>query len=164
VLAAVATAGCSAEQVVTPSSQQAAAQPAAAQPTEQEIAALLDKWNGALATGDPQRVADLYAPDAVLLPTKSNEVRNHRAEIIDYLTKFLQSKPQGKIDREMISVVDPDTAINTGIYTFTLTEDGKQVQIHARYTYVYERINGKWLIVNHHSSVMPEGTTATRAH
>lgn len=38
------------------------------------IASLFDDWNAALATKDPQQVANLYAHDAVLLPTVSNEV------------------------------------------------------------------------------------------
>lgn len=38
------------------------------------IASLFDEWNAALATKDPQQVANLYAHDAVLLPTVSNEV------------------------------------------------------------------------------------------
>jgi hypothetical protein len=43
----------------------------AGRPSQQEIAALFDEWNAALATGDPEKVADLYSPDAVLLPTLS---------------------------------------------------------------------------------------------
>lgn len=42
---------------------------------EAEIASLFDRWNAALATGDASSVAKLYAPDAVLEPTVSNEVR-----------------------------------------------------------------------------------------
>jgi uncharacterized protein (TIGR02246 family) len=123
----------------------------------QTIADLFPTWNAALATGDPQKVADLYASDAVLLPTVSNQVRSSRPEIVDYFTKFLTQKPQGVIEDEDIDVLDADTAINTGVYRFTLTKDGKQQQVRARYTYVYELREGKWLIVNHHSSAMPEG-------
>ncbi|HET6707783.1 SgcJ/EcaC family oxidoreductase [Amycolatopsis sp.] len=147
------TAGCGTGTAATPTD--AAAAPA--RPTEQQIAGLFPQWNAALATGDPQRVADLYAPDAVLLPTVSNEVRRSRAEIVDYFTKFLQSKPQGVIENEIVDVLDADTAVNTGVYEFTLTKDGKSERVRARYTYVYELREGKWLIVNHHSSAMPEG-------
>jgi len=146
-------AGCGTGTAATPTG--AAAAPA--RPADQQIAALFPQWNAALATGDPQKVADLYAPDAVLLPTVSNEVRRSRAEIVDYFTKFLQSKPQGVIEDEIVDVLDADTAVNTGVYEFTLTKDGKAARVRARYTYVYELREGRWLIVNHHSSAMPEG-------
>ncbi|WP_394835406.1 SgcJ/EcaC family oxidoreductase [Pendulispora rubella] len=148
-MAAILAAGCGG----SPGAPAAGAQ--APMVSKQTIAALFDQWNAALATGDPAKVADLYAPHAVLLPTVSNEIRVDRDDIIDYFVKFLKSKPQGKIDREIVDVVDENTAINTGVYTFTLTQDGKQQQVTARYTYVYELMGGKWLIVNHHSSVMP---------
>ena len=35
-----------------------------------EIIVLFDEWNGALQTGDPKKVAALYAADAILLPTE----------------------------------------------------------------------------------------------
>src|SRR6516225_2024385 len=70
-------------------------EPAPALPTQNEIAGLFDQWNAALATGNPENVADLYAPNAVFLPTLSNQIRTNRAEIVDYFTHFLQSKPQG---------------------------------------------------------------------
>lgn len=130
---------------------------APATPSKDDIAKQFDTWNAALATGDPNKVADLYAPDAVLLPTVSNNVRTTRAEIVDYFQTFLQSKPVGTIDEEIIKVIDPDTAVNTGVYHFDLTKDGKQQRVNARYTYVYELVDGKWLILNHHSSAMPEG-------
>ena len=130
--------------------------PPPALPSQDEIAGLFDQWNAALATGDPEKVADLYAPNAVLLPTLSNQVRTNRAEIVNYFTHFLQSKPRGTIDREIITVIDPQIAINAGTYTFTLTQDGQPQNVQARYTFVYQKENGTWLIVNHHSSKMPE--------
>jgi uncharacterized protein (TIGR02246 family) len=148
---ALVTAGCSAGNATS-----TAPSPAAV-PAKEDIAKQFSVWNTALAAGDPDKVADLYAPDAVLLPTVSNKVRTNRAEIVDYFVHFLQNKPSGKIEQEVINVLDPDTAINTGVYRFTLTKDGQQQQVQARYTYVYEFRGGKWLIVNHHSSAMPEG-------
>jgi hypothetical protein len=38
------------------------------------VKAQFDGWNAALATLSPEKVADRYAEDAVLLPTVSNKV------------------------------------------------------------------------------------------
>ena len=130
------------------------------QPTEQQIAALFDEWNAALATGDPEEVADLYAPDAVLLPTLSAQIRTTRAEIVDYFAHLLPSEPQAVITQEIITVLGRNDALNTGLYAFTLTQNGVQQQVPARYTFVYQRINGVWLIINHHSSLVPESSTS----
>jgi len=47
-------------------------------------------------------------------------------------------------------------AINTGFYTRTAQQDGKPVQSPARFSFVYEKRGGQWLIVNHHSSAFPQ--------
>ncbi|TDB69751.1 SgcJ/EcaC family oxidoreductase [Micromonospora sp. KC723] len=125
-------------------------------PTKETIANLFTEWNAALATGDPEVVADRYANDAVLLPTVSNQVRTNRAQFVDYFGHFLEKKPQGEIKQSYISILDRNTAVDTGVYVFTLAATGQQVE--ARYTYVYELRDGKWMIVNHHSSAMPESS------
>jgi uncharacterized protein (TIGR02246 family) len=127
-------------------------------PTKNEISALFSEWNKALATGDSQTVTSLYAPDGVLLPTVSNDVRTTPDEIKAYFDVFLKLKPQGVIDEENIQILDDNSAINSGVYTFTLVKDGKPEKVQARYTYVYEKMGDKWLIKNHHSSAMPETT------
>ncbi|SMD27538.1 SgcJ/EcaC family oxidoreductase [Kibdelosporangium aridum] len=149
---ALLAAGCS----TSNAQNQTPPAPLPATPSKEDISEQFDIWNATLATGDPNKVADLYAPDAVLLPTVSNKVRTNRAEILDYFQHFLQNKPSGTIDQELITVLDPDTAINTGVYHFNLTKDGKPQRVNARYTYVYEHRKGTWLIINHHSSAMPE--------
>ena len=125
-------------------------------PSEAEIAALFDRWNAALGTGDPEKVAALYAPDAVLLPTASPQIRTTHAEIVDYFEHFLQLKPVGTKLRTVVEVLDNNTAVDAGVYRFTLTNaDGTTRDVDARYTYVYEKRDGKWWIINHHSSVLP---------
>lgn len=131
----------------------------AAKPTKAQIAHLFDGWNAALQTGDPDKVADRYASDAVLLPTVSNKIRTDHAEIVDYFEHFLANKPVGKKIETIVNVLDSNSAIDTGIYEFTLTDPdtGAKRVVEARYTYEYEKRGGEWLIVNHHSSAMPEG-------
>ncbi|MGW0861218.1 SgcJ/EcaC family oxidoreductase [Streptomyces sp. NPDC002611] len=128
--------------------------------TKAQVLGLFDQWNAALQTGDAKKVADLYAKDAVLLPTVSNNVRTDRAEIVDYFEHFLKNKPHGKKIESVVNILDRNTVIDTGVYEFALTDpkSGEKSDVKARYTYAYEKQpNGTWLIVNHHSSKMPEG-------
>ncbi len=126
-------------------------------PSKAVIAQQFQIWDAALQTLDPKKVAALYcSPGAVLLPTVSNQVRTTPAAITNYFEYFLKSKPKGTIDESYIRVLGPHTAINSGIYTFALTQDGKVDHVQARFTYVYQKVHGKWCIMDHHSSAMPE--------
>ncbi|MGL4413127.1 SgcJ/EcaC family oxidoreductase [Roseinatronobacter monicus] len=120
-----------------------------------EIANLFDDWNAALQSRDPATVAGLYAEDAVLLPTVSNEIRKTPAAIQDYFDRFLKKKPYGRIIHQNIRLLDT-LAINSGIYTFDLTVDGTPKQLLCRFTFVYRQDGESWKIIEHHSSVMPE--------
>ncbi|WP_151477799.1 SgcJ/EcaC family oxidoreductase [Streptomyces albicerus] len=128
-----------------------------AKPSKKEIAGLFDQWNAALQTRDPEKVADLYAPDAVLLPTLSPEVRTDRAGIVDYMEHFLAKKPKGEIVKSVVNVLDSNSAIDAGLYDFHLTDPktGEKTTTKARFTFEYEKRGGEWLIVNHHSSALP---------
>lgn len=119
---------------------------------ETEIAALFDQWNRAVQDGDPGKVADLYAPDAILLPTLSNRVRRSREEIMDYFDHFLARGPSGRIDASDIRVFG-EIAINSGLYTFTFRDESSAP---ARFTFVYHWNGEHWMIAEHHSSLMPE--------
>lgn len=122
----------------------------------QEIAALFDRWNASLGSLDPDKMASFYTPDAVLLPTLSNRPRTNHEEIRDYFVYFLKDKPHGEIDFRIIKI-GCDSASDTGLYTFTLHDkNGTVRKVSARYSYVYEYLNGQWLIEHHHSSAMPE--------
>ena len=120
--------------------------------TENNIPSLFEDWNSALQTGDPKQVAALYETNAILLPTISNKVCHNHEELEDYFVNFLAKGPVGKIDESNVRTFG-DVAINSGVYTFTFN-DGASVQ--ARFTYVYRWNSQKWLIVEHHSSQMPE--------
>lgn len=130
----------------------AAGAAACAPVTQAQVGALFDRWNDSLRTLDPDKVTANYASDGVLLPTVSNNPRSTPAEIRDYFVKFLKGEPRGTIDKRIIRI-GCNVAQDVGTYTFKF-KDGTSV--HARYTYVYELVNGQWLIAHHHSSAMPE--------
>jgi uncharacterized protein (TIGR02246 family) len=103
------------------------------------------------------KVTANYAPDAVLLPTVSNRARTDNASIRDYFARFLERNPQGTIDSRTIRI-GCNTASDVGSYTFKLSgkPPGTTETVKARYSFIYELRDGKWLILHHHSSAMPE--------
>ena len=121
--------------------------------SKQEILGLFDEWNSALQTGDPKKVAALYEYNGILLPTVSNKVRHNREEVEDYFVHFCAKGPKGTIDEANVRTFG-NLAINSGVYTFSF-KDGSAVQ--GRFTFAYRWNGQRWMIVEHHSSVMPEG-------
>jgi uncharacterized protein (TIGR02246 family) len=121
--------------------------------SEQQIAALFDRWNSSLQTGDPHKVVANYAAQSILLPTVSNRPRISPEEKEDYFHHFLEDRPNGRIDMRVIQV-NCNTAVDAGLYTFVFAKTGAQVK--ARYSYTYKWDGRQWLITSHHSSAMPE--------
>lgn len=121
--------------------------------TEQEIAALFDRWNRSLQSGDPQKVVANYAERSILLPTVSNKPRLTPAEKADYFRHFLENQPSGTIDMRQIEI-DGNMAVDSGLYTFYFAKTGEKVR--ARYSFTYRWDGKQWLIISHHSSAMPE--------
>ncbi len=116
-----------------------------------EILKLFEAWNAAIQTGDPDKVVALYATDAVLVPTLSNDVRTSHDEIRHYFVEFLAKNPKSRLDESYVRIYD-DVAINSGIYSFFF--GGSPTPTQARYSYAYRRDKSGWLIIEHHSSLL----------
>jgi len=150
--AAFVLAGCAGNQVA-PDHASASHAESCKVTSEPEIAALFDRWNRSLQTGDPNMVVANYAERSILLATVSNQPRVTPAEKEDYFHHFLQDGPSGTINLRFIEL-GCNSAVDAGLYTFTFAKTG--VVVKARYTYTYHWDGAQWLITSHHSSAMPE--------
>lgn len=123
----------------------------------EEVEQTFAKWRSALETGAPENVVKLYQPDAILLATLSPKPITTQEGRIEYFSK-LTAKPKlsASVDEEHIKLLDEDNAVVSGLYTFRFEQDGKKVEIPARYSFVYEKVKNDWMIVEHHSSKLPE--------
>ncbi len=121
--------------------------------SEQEIAALFDRWNQSLQTGDPRKVMENFTADAILLPTYSNKPCLTPKDKESYFYHFLKKGPSGKVDLRHIEI-GHNVAVDVGLYTLTFATTGEKVS--ARYTFTYRWNGSEWLITSLHSSVMPE--------
>ncbi|MBM4006467.1 MAG: SgcJ/EcaC family oxidoreductase [Planctomycetes bacterium] len=124
----------------------------------QQVAEQLDRWFAALKSCNPKRVTDLYADDAILLSTLKGDVKKGHGKIHAYFKgAFLPKHPIGKVVEGHTRVIG-GTAVNSGLYSFKIDgTDGKRVTVQARYTFVYQWTGQDWKIVEHHSSLNPEG-------
>jgi len=130
------------------------ATPAVAGPPE-DVAAATRAWADAYNSRDPQKIGALYAPDAVFWGTSSPTLRDTPALIGDYFESS-PSQPNARVELGEFKVrVWGDTAASTGSYTFTDMRDGQTIRRPARFSFVYRLVNGRWTIVDHHSSSAP---------
>ncbi len=129
--------------------------PAAKADDKAEVEAATARWIDAFNRKSTADIVALYAPDAVFFGTSSSVLRDRPELVREY---FGNLPAQGNAT---ISLGDHRVqlfgrlAINTGYYTRTTQQEGREVKNPARFTFVYEKRQGRWLIVNHHSSAFP---------
>lgn len=119
---------------------------------EDEVRAAGQQWVQGISKGDPDYMVSLYADDAILHGTISPVVREGHALIREYFAALSSAPTMNFVEPQHIRVYG-DVAINTGNYE---TKIGDAAPVKLRYSFVYHKVNGKWLIVDHHSSRMPE--------
>ena len=130
---------------------------ACAKISKDQVERLFDRWNDALATKRPDAVVATYAPDASLLPTVENGPLIGREQIKGYFVGFLKKSPAATIKTRVIKT-GCNIAYDIGLYDFMVDGDqpNTRKEVKARYTFIYAPDHGKWLIVHHHSSALPE--------
>ena len=125
---------------------------------EADVHAALQRWVETLGSGKGEApIAALYASDATLLSTFDPKPLETPAEITAYFHKLTQNPNlKATVQTEKIQTF-ADGGADSGLYTFSYTKDGKEVRVPARFTFVFHRTPVGWLIVSHHSSVVPPG-------
>jgi uncharacterized protein (TIGR02246 family) len=127
---------------------------------EADVTTAMNMWKDYLAKGtseQPGEILSLYAEDGVLWGTLSSKRRDDPAAIRDYFVNAYKALPELSVTFEDPHIrVYGDTAVNTGYYTFSYEKDGQAMTLPARYSFTLVERDGNWLIVDHHSSAMPQ--------
>jgi uncharacterized protein (TIGR02246 family) len=126
-----------------------------------DVEAATGQWISAFNRKDAKAIVTLYAKDAVFFGTSSPVLRDNPDLVWDYF-KSLPSLGDATItmDEHRVQLFGR-TAINSGYYTRHARQDGQTSSNPARFSFVYEKRNGKWWIVNHHSSALPVAAPPT---
>lgn len=125
--------------------------PTISDPATAEGTALLDAWADAFNTHEPARVAALYADDALLHGTSLASLRVGIEQIRRY---FRGTSTVEFGERHVVRLAD-DCLLGAGHYRFSRIHDGRQSVTPARFTFVFQRREGAWKVLHHHSSAEP---------
>ena len=124
--------------------------------SRRQVAAATDEWRAAYDSREPKRITALYAADAALWGTTLKAIATTPAAIADYF-KGAPARPDARVvfGEQNIRVYG-DLALNSGTYSFNGVRDGKAISLSARFSLAFRRQEGKWMIVDHHSSWLPQ--------
>jgi len=126
--------------------------PAVEQPEPPSVA---EQWAAAFSKGDLDALMSLYGEDALMWGTSASKMRKGSSAIREYYAQLLKAFPGIRVS---LGETSPrrygDAGVNSGSYTMRrVSNDGRVNVTSARFTMIYVRRGGKWLIVDHHSSL-----------
>lgn len=120
------------------------------------ISAKIQEWAEAVLIKDFTKIKSLYHKNAMVLPTFDNRLLKSREEIIEYIHMFANLKGLQINVESLHTRIYGDIAINNGLYKISCIRNGKFMEIAARYNFIYIFENNNWLIIDQHSSFIPE--------
>lgn len=132
--------------------------------SKDEIATLTQEWIEAFAEHNVNRIIALYSKDALLWGTNGLTLRTTPEEVRGFFeSAFGIPNIEVRFDNQTVRVFG-DVAIAAGNYTFTGGGGDSRQDRPARYSFTFAKQDGRWLIVDHNSSLMPTlcGVAPTR--
>ena len=118
-----------------------------------DAAAVFAKWKA--AANDNVAVARLYAPDAILHGTRSNNVTVGRDATAQYFTIVVGTGNKVEFREHQLMPLHDSTILVVGFNDFMRNVGGKLNPEPARFTIVLVKQGNEWLIAHHHSSLRP---------
>jgi uncharacterized protein (TIGR02246 family) len=126
--------------------------------SDAEVETTLAGWAAAYAAKDGDRSAGVYAPDARLWGTAARTQSVGRDAIRDYFNNGREGIASRTVTIGAHATrVYGDAAVVSGQYEFVVVRpDGTKAVRPARFSMTFARSGDRWLIVDHHSSVLPD--------
>jgi uncharacterized protein (TIGR02246 family) len=125
------------------------------QPSRDEIVDLSDRWNKALASGNPQQVLDLYS-DSAVLAARTDELYRGKPVIQSFYEGWLRLHPQASvISRNVQAGCNAATDSGIVVYRITGMRKGTRMLQGGHYITQYQLEKGAWRIVQQDLAANP---------
>jgi uncharacterized protein (TIGR02246 family) len=126
----------------------------------EEASAVIDRWAAAYSANDPDAVADLYAPDAIVFGTVSPMTFDGTAPIRAGFAHLAESDNKVRISHRRMLVLFDDSVLVTGSYEFKSIDH--PAAILSGFTMLVVKRDGRWHI-SYHTSFHPQVTSGSAA-
>jgi ketosteroid isomerase-like protein len=115
----------------------------------------LEDWKEAYNRRDARRLQQLYAPGALITDDEYSAVPLDGEALPQFFDQMAQ-RPTARM-RWIIGNLQffGETAVRSGEYELTEQVAGQLRERPARYSFAYQRIDGRWLILLQHSTLRP---------
>ena len=120
-----------------------------------DAAAVFTRWKVAYDANDNVAVAKLYAPNAILHGTRSNNVTVGREAITKYFTVVVNTGNKVEFREHQLMIINDSTVLAVGFNDFMRNVGGKLIPEPARFSILLVKQGNEWLIAHHHSSLRP---------
>lgn len=126
-------------------------------PTLEEAGKIADAAEASFTSGDPFRIMEHYAPDAVYFDASTNEPTTDRAVATKWTESFVALQPTSfSPGKRNLQILGWHLFVSSGIATVEIKGKSGPEKIRIRYTDVYQlQPNKTWLIVHEHLSNLP---------
>ena len=134
-----------------------ATQHATTEPAASAARAATQQWATAFNTcTQANAIASLYQAEALLWGTVSSALTTTPDAVLKYFERACTASPKPTVELGQFQVQGlGDVASSSGIYTFTIYSGGQARTMPARFSFTFRRYGDRWLIISHHSSLMP---------
>lgn len=125
-------------------------------PTSKEgVDAALTQWKETVESGKVDDIMKLYDRKAVMISTFAQDPLTKRSQIEEYFKRVVVNPDIEVSIEDTHPRVFGNMAANSGRYTLSYTQEGEQISIPARFSFLYVLKGDKWLIIDQHSSRVP---------
>jgi uncharacterized protein (TIGR02246 family) len=118
--------------------------------TEQDIRKHLlsryDAWMTAVAKKDLDKIASIYASDAVYMPPGQPRHVGKEAVVAAWRTYFTRPDFNALYTPSLTVSASLDIAYDVGSYVVTLTREGEPVEIRGKYVVIWKLEKDDWVV------------------
>jgi uncharacterized protein (TIGR02246 family) len=123
--------------------------------TVPDVKEALTQWVKTVETGNTEQMLALYDKDAIMFSVFAVKPLETPKALHRYYDEVYKNPDRKVVVTESYVRMFGNVALNSGLYTLSYKQDNEPVVIPSRFSFTYVLKDGKWVIIEHHSSKVP---------